>query len=223
MIVRLCRLAVSLSLLSHSRLLRELGSRESPRCSRRNSEIRQRSHPALHHRPRPVPPADLHHEQGSAGVFRPGLPDDVRVRAPRRGALVPRGVEARSRLRHLLLGRRLGVGLVLERPDVGRAVAVCLRRHAEGDQPEGQGVAEGARVHRRAERALRQGFRRRRRARNRTRPTPTRWPRSPRSIPTISTPSRCTPTRCSCSSRAAARATSTRRTSSGCTACSNRR
>ena len=75
------------------------------------------------------------HQSRSAGVLRPGLPDDVRLRAPRRGALVPRSVEARSRVRDLLLGRRLGVGLVPERPDVRRAVAVRLCGDAEGDQP----------------------------------------------------------------------------------------
>ena len=172
-----------LSLLSHSRLLAELGSRESPRCSRRNSQVRQRSDSPLHHRPRPVPPPDLHQEQGSAGVFRPGLPDDVRVRAPRRDPLVPRSVEARSRVRDLLLGRRLGVGLVPERPDVGRSVAVRVRRHAEGDQPAAtRRRRTSARSSTRSASATSR-ISRPKRARNRTRPTPTRWPRSRRSIP----------------------------------------
>ena len=37
-------------------------------------------------------------------------------------------------LRHLLLGRGLGLGLVPERPDAGRPVALRLRRPAEGDR-----------------------------------------------------------------------------------------
>ena len=89
-------------------------------------------------------------ERRSAGLLRPGLPDDVRVRAARRHPLVPRSVEARPRVRDLLLGRGLGVGLVPERPDVRRPVAVRVCGHAEGDQPEGQGDAGRARVHRRA-------------------------------------------------------------------------
>ena len=44
-------------------------------------------------------------------------------------------------------------------------------------------IAEGARLHRRAERPLRQEFRGRQAQANRIRPTPMRWPRSPRSIP----------------------------------------
>ena len=58
---------------------------------------------------------DLVVQQGSAGVLRPGLSDDVRVRQARGGAVVPRIVEARSELRDLLLGRSVGVGVVPER------------------------------------------------------------------------------------------------------------
>ena len=72
--------------------------------------------------------ADVVDEQGGAGVLRPGLPDDVCVREARGGPLVPRGVEARPGLRHLLLGRGVGVGLVPERADDGRGIAVRLRR-----------------------------------------------------------------------------------------------
>ena len=42
-----------LSVLSHGRLFPELGSRESPRCPRRDSQVRPRSDSPLHHRPRP--------------------------------------------------------------------------------------------------------------------------------------------------------------------------
>ena len=123
-------------------------------------------------------------------------------------------------LRDLLLGRGLGLGLVPERPDVRRAVAVRLCRDAEGGGAQGQGLADRARVHRRARRSATCRTSTSRHASSRTRRTPRRCARCTRRIRTISTPARSTPTRCSCSSRAAARATSTRRTSSGCTACS---
>ena len=223
MIARFCRLARSVSVLSHSRLLSGLGSRESPRHT---GEI-----PKYVRDPIPLYTTGLgpfHRPISSTNkeaqaFFDQGFQMHVRLRAPRRDPLVPRSVEARSRLRDLLLGRGLGVGLVSERPDVRRSVAVRLRRDAEGDQPARQGHADRARVHRRAGGALRQEFRRRetqgagpglRRRDGQGRRAVSRR---------ISTPSRSMPTRCSCSSRAAARATSTRRTSSGCTACSNRR
>ena len=109
--------------------------RRGPR-PRPGSQVRRRPHRPPLQRPRHLPPPDLLDERGSAEVLRSGLPDDVRLRAARRGALVPRVVEARSELRHLLLGRGLGVGLVPERADAGRAVALRVLRAAEGHQPE---------------------------------------------------------------------------------------
>ena len=108
---------------------------------------------------------------------------------PRGGALVPRSVEARSGLRDLLLGRRLGVGLVPERPDDRRAVAVRLRGDAEGGQPASDKATpkERAFIDALAVRYVKNFDADEARA-SRTRPTPTRWARSPRSIPTISTP-----------------------------------
>ena len=105
--------------------------------------------------------ADLVDEQGGAGVLRPGLPDDVFVRQARGGAVVPRGVEARSRVRDLLLGRGVGVGLVPERADDRRGSAARVRRGAEGAVAEEPGHAQGARAHRRDGGPLRREVRRR--------------------------------------------------------------
>ena len=91
-----------------------------------------------HDRARHVHQADLLVEQGGPGVLRSGLPDDVRVREARSRAVVSRGVEARSGLRHLLLGRGVGVGVVPERADDRRGGAARVCRRAEG------AVAEGA-------------------------------------------------------------------------------
>ena len=68
------------------------------------------AHRALQDRPGNVHPPDLVVEQGGAGVFRPGLPDDVRLCEARGDPLVPRGVEARSRSAPSAIGERRGRG-----------------------------------------------------------------------------------------------------------------
>ena len=150
--------------------------------------------------------------QRSAGVLQPGLPDDVRVREARGGAVVPRSVEARSRLRHLLLGRGVGVGIVPERADERRRSAARLCRDSEGAGAEGR-----TRRRRRSARfidamAVRyvETFDPDKRVEQdkayadaMAQASPTRYPDD------LEIGDAATPTRCSCSSRAAARATST--------------
>ena len=63
----------------------------------------------------------------SAGVLRPGLSDDVFVAKPGR-AVVSRGVEARRRVRDLLLGRSVGLGIMPECADDGRRVSMRVPR-----------------------------------------------------------------------------------------------
>src|SRR6187401_2349628 len=93
--------------------------------------------PDLQGRARHLYQADVVDEQGGTGVLRPGLPDDVFVCQARGRAVVPRDVEAGSGVRDLLLGRGLGVGLVPERPDDRRGIALRVRGCAEGVVVEG--------------------------------------------------------------------------------------
>src|SRR5919109_2471687 len=88
------------------------------------SEVRCRTHQALHDRSWSVCLEDFHLERAGAGVLQSGRPDDVCVREARCGALISRSVEERPGVRDVLLGRRLGVGIVFERTDVERTRAV---------------------------------------------------------------------------------------------------
>ena len=161
---------------------------------------------------RHVLPADFFERQGSPGVFRSGLSDDVFVRQGGGGALVSRVVEARSGLRDLLLGRSVGVGLVPERTDDrGRGAhayeamqkAVGLKARAD---PKERALIEAMSVR------YVQSFDATKRV-EQDRAYKDAMSRSRQPIRTISTSRRSTPTRCSCSSRAAARAMSTIRRS----------
>src|SRR2546425_1677762 len=104
--------------------------------------------PDLQERSRHVYQTDILDEQGGAGVLRSGLSDDVRLRQGGGGTVVPRSVETRCRLRDLLLGRSVGVGVVPQRADERRGSAACVRRGAEGAGHQGPRDAEGARAHR---------------------------------------------------------------------------
>ena len=127
---------------------------------------------------------------------------------PRGGAVVPRVLEARSRLRDLLLGRSVGVGLVPERADDrARRRRTPTRRSRRRWRSRRTPTRRSARSSTRWPCATSRSSIPRSGS-SRTRPTRRRWSRSPERIRTISTSRRCMPTRCSCSSRAAARATS---------------
>ena len=167
----------------------------------------QRADRDLQDRARDVHAADLIVQQGGPGVLQPGLPDDVCVRQARGGAVVPRGVEARSQLRDLLLGRSVGVGLVPERPDdrAGGAARVhggAERRSRSRRTPTRKSARSSTRSPCATSRSSipRSGS-------SRTRRTRRRWRRWRSGFRTISTPRRCMPTRCSCWSRGAVRAT----------------
>ncbi len=107
-------------------------ARPWPRRAGRRVDCR-RPGPALQDRPRHLHPSHFLAGPRHAGLLRPGPPDDVRVREAGGGAVVPGGVEAGSGLRHLLLGRGVGMGVVPERTDVAGRVAPRVRGRQEGD------------------------------------------------------------------------------------------
>ena len=103
---------------------------------------------------------DLLEQRGGPAVLRPGDAADVRVRQGGRGQVIPRVLDTRPRLRHLLLGRGLGLGLVSERADATPGSAPRLRRRAESARARRAARQRaGARLHRGAVGALRRGLR----------------------------------------------------------------
>ncbi len=116
----------------------------------------------------------------------------------------------RSRVRDLLLGRGVGVGVVPQRADERRGVAARVCRRAEGAVAEGPRHAEGAGAHRGDGGPLRREVRRRPSGSSRIAPMRDAMEKVVGAVSRRSRDrARFTPTRCSCSSRGAARATST--------------
>ena len=99
---------------------------------------------------------DHHRERARAGLFRSGPAPRLRVQSRRGAARVPHGAEARSRLRHVLLGRGAGARPQHQSSDAGGRGRAGLRRRAEGEGAGRQGEPARAGADRRARGALRQ-------------------------------------------------------------------
>ena len=72
--------------------------------------------------------------RSAAGLFRPGHAADLRLQPCRSGARLPRRAAARSRLRHVLLGRGAGAGAQHQRADVPASGGAGRRSRRQGRQ-----------------------------------------------------------------------------------------
>ena len=75
---------------------------------------------------------DHDRERAGAVLFRSRAPAHLRVQSQRGAARLPQGAEARSRLRHVLLGRSSGARAQHQSADAGRRSGAGLRGSREG-------------------------------------------------------------------------------------------
>ena len=97
---------------------------------------------------------DHDHERTRAGLFRSGPASRLRVQSRRGAARIPHGAEARSRLRHVLLGRGSGARAQHQSSDAGGCGRAGLCCRAEGESACRQSKPTRASADRRPRSAL---------------------------------------------------------------------
>ncbi len=138
-------------------------------------------------RPRLLDARDHHRRAGRPALFRARLAADARLLSRRGHPLLPARPIARSRVRHVLLGRGARARAQHQRADGSRREPARARgRHARLRARAGERLARGEGAHSGADLPLRAGRARRPRpttAPSSTRPTPTPSRRSPTGFP----------------------------------------